>query len=335
MKVLVTGAAGFVGAALAARLATDTQALATPVRELLLADLKLSDSLPAANGTTVRRFEGSIADTAFLDMLISESPDVVFHLASIPGGAAERDPALGTAVNLHATTRLFEQLAAFETRGATRPPVVVFTSTVAVYGAPLPEVVDTNTPLVPVTSYGAHKLMTEYLLADYSRRARLDGRTVRLPGIVARPPQAGGHVSAFMSDLIHKLAAGETYTCPVSRQATCWWMSVGRCVDNLLHAARLTPAQLAAASGTDSPTSPHTHRTWPLPVLRASIGELVDALATLYGDDRHGLVNHEPVEAVEAVFGRQPPLDDRHARAIGLADDGDLATLVQRALEPH
>ena len=261
-----------------------------------------------------------------LDSLAAPAPEVVFHLASMPGGAAERDGGMGMAVNLHGTTRLFEQLALLAST-----PVVVFTSTVAVYGGSLPAVVDAATPLKPMTSYATHKLMTEYLLADLSRRGRLDGRTVRLPGIVARPLQAGGHASAFMSDIIHRLAAGEPYTCPVSAEATCWWMSAGRCVDNLLHAARITPAQIAALA-VDSPTGA---RTWQLPVLRFSMGELVDTLARLYGANRSQLVTYEPNALVEAQFGNLPLLVTFVARALGLKDDGDIESLVSRALQPQ
>jgi nucleoside-diphosphate-sugar epimerase len=330
MKVLITGAAGFVGGVLSQRLASDTQALDKPVTELILVDAQApvgtpgNVSRPVSPSVTWRT--GNLADTQFVDGLAALAPDVVFHLASMPGGAAERDPGMGLAVNLHGTTRLFEQLA-----NGSGVPVIVFTSTVAVYGGTLPAVVDDTTPLKPMTSYATHKLMTEYLLADLSRRGKLDGRTVRLPGIVARLPQAGGHVSAFMSDIIHRLAAGEAYTCPVSAEATCWWMSVGRCVDNLLHAARITPAQIAA----QAIDSPATARTWQLPVLRFSIGELVGTLAKLYGADRSSLVTYAPVDAVQAQFGMLPLLLTATPRALGLTDDGDIESLVRRALHPQ
>lgn len=322
-RVLVTGAAGFVGGALAARLARDPLALGAPPGALLLADAHRPapalEPTPALDGA--RWLTGDLADPTYVDALAAEAPDVVFHLASVPGGAAERDPALGSAVNLHGTLRLLEQLARRAAPG--RPPVVVFTSTVAVYGAPLPaQGVDAATPARPLTSYGAHKLMTEVLLADLSRRGALDGRSLRLPGIVARPPQAGGHVSAFMSDLIHRLAAGQAYTCPVSADATCWWMSVGCCVDNLLRAARWPAAGLDAG------------RVWQMPVLHASVGELVAALARRFGDERRALVTWAPQDAVEQQFGRQPPLATPAARALGLADDGTLDRLIERALHP-
>src|SRR4029077_280398 len=123
---------------------------------------------------------------------------------------------------------LLEQL-----REERHPPLVVFASSVAVYGAPLPPVVDDATLPKPTLSYGAHKLIGEVLVADFSRRGWIDGISLRLPGIVARPPQPSGLLSAFMSDIFWKLAAGEPFTCPVSPQAVAWWMSVRCCVDNL------------------------------------------------------------------------------------------------------
>lgn len=319
-RVLVTGAAGFVGEALATRLATDAQALDRGVSELVLADLRFGAPPPA--GGRVRQVTGDIADAAYLDALIAEDFDLVFHLASVPGGLAEREPALGIAANLHAPTRLLLGLAE-RARQQDRPaPRVVFTSTVAVYGAALPACVDDATPLRPATSYGAHKLMTEILLSDLSRRGVLDGRAVRLPGIVARPAQAGGHVSAFMSNIFHALAAGQPFECPVSAEATCWWMSRERCVDNLLHLARM-PAPPGDAA-----------RVWAMPMLRHSMADLVDALARRFGEDRRDLVRWTPNAQIEAQFGRQPPLDSDAARSLGLRDDGDIDALVARALSP-
>src|SRR5690606_4018669 len=145
--------------------------------------------------------------------------------AAVPGGAAEADYALGRRVNLETTLGLFETLAC----QGRRPPTVVYSSTIAVYGSELPDRVTPETPLNPPLTYGAHKLACEVLLADFSRRGLLDGRSVRLPGIVARPRAPSGLASAFMSDILHALAAGDRFTCPVSAQATAWWMSARRC----------------------------------------------------------------------------------------------------------
>ena len=240
--------------------------------------------------------------------------DVVFHLASIPGGLAERQYELGRQVNLDATLALLEQL-----REQPHAARVVFASSVAVYGAPLPALVDDATPLKPTLSYGAQKLIGEILVNDFSRRGWIDGIALRLPGIVARPPTPSGLLSAFMSDIFWALQAGKPFTCPVSPQAVAWWMSVHCCVDNLLHAAQLPSKQQGST------------RAVALPVLRLSISELVEALADMYGADRRTLVRYEPNEALEAGFGRYPPITTTTAEALGFGHDGTIANLIRNA----
>jgi nucleoside-diphosphate-sugar epimerase len=311
MKALITGANGFMGARLAALLRASGRIGSTPLSGLALADQRLG-----ACGPEVLALEGDLGAPALLEKVAGFAPDVVFHLAAVPGGAAEADYALGRRVNLDMGLALFETLARRE-----KPPVVVFASTIAVYGTTLPELVTPTTPLNPPLTYGAHKLVGEILLADFTRRGLLDARSVRLPGIVARPRAPSGLASAFMSDLLHALKAGEPFTCPVSPQATAWWMSARRCAQNLLHAATMDVASAAPA------------RAWPLPVIRLSLQEVVDTLTRVYGADRRQLVRYEPQPALEAVFGRYPRLDDSASRALGLRDDGSPEAMVRRALD--
>jgi nucleoside-diphosphate-sugar epimerase len=191
-----------------------------------------------------------------------------------------------------------------------------------VLGASLPAAVDDATPLRPKLTYGSHKLIGEILLDDFSRRGWIDSRSIRLPGIVARPPQRMGQLSAFLSDIIRELAAGHTYACPVSADSTTWLMSVHCVVDNLLHAATL------------SPSSCRESRVWTLPALRTSMTQLVAAIADVYGSEVLTRVTYGSDLALEANFGRYPPLRTPAADAAGFAHDGDLATLVRRALLP-
>ena len=127
---------------------------------------------------------------------------------------------------------------------------------------PLPSVIDEHTIPLPTLSYGAQKLIGEYLVTDYGRRGFVDGRSLRIPGIVARPPSKG-MLSLFLSDLIRELAAGREVVCPVAPEAMSWFMSRPCVVDNLIHAMQLTPLQLAR------------QRTWSLPVLHLSISSVV------------------------------------------------------------
>lgn len=309
MRVGVTGAGGVVGEALVARLARDLPDAAT----IVAVDATLPPVLPPG----VERAAGDICAASFLDEVCAEPFDIFFHLAAVPGGAAERDNGLARRVNVEASTSLLDRLAAQR-----KPARFVFASSIGVFGTPLPKtaVDDTTLPL-PTMSYGAQKLIVEILLSDFARRGLIDGLALRLPGILARPRSKGGHLSAYMSDILHALRAGETFVCPVAESATAWFMSRATCVDNLLHAARLPRERLPA------------RRAFNLPALHLAMRDLVDAAAMHFGNSVRSLVSYEPNEALQAQFGSYPPLLTPIADGLGFRHDGDAASLVANALE--
>lgn len=316
MNILVTGAGGYIGHALVERLCalTDVPGYGTPA-QITLCDVKLGD-LP--QNPRVRGIEGSFADPAVLAAITEPAPDLVFHLASVASGRAEEQFDLGLQVNLTGSLQLLERL-----RQQGKSPGLVFTSSIAVYGAPLPDHVDEQTPAAPALSYGAHKLAMEILLADYTRRGFLRARTVRLPGIVPRPPAPNGAWSAFSSTLIRSLAAGESCTMPVGPDATLWLMSRTCCVDNLLNAAWLATQ------------TPGEKTAWTLPALHVSVREIVAAFDARGDGTANTRVRYAPEPAIEAQFGRQPPLSTPAACAAGFRHDGNLQTLLDHAAEAH
>jgi nucleoside-diphosphate-sugar epimerase len=309
-RILVSGAGGFVGRGLARQLLAPG-VLSADAR-LTLADLRLG---AAPDDPRVRRLEGSIAEAGFVARACAEAPDCVFHLASIPGGTAEGQGELAWRVNVEGTRHLLEQAAA----GGTKPRFV-FASSIAVFGDLSCSVADEDQAPRPLMSYGAHKLVGEILVADYNRRGAVAGCSLRLPGIVARPPENTGQLSLFMSDMIRRLAAGEPFTCPVGPEAASWFMSLSCCVDNLIHGAT-----------SDLPENPW-QRTWTLPVLHLRYRELAAAIGAVSGAPTDDLGRYAPDERIEALFGRQPPLHTPRSLAQGFRPDANAETLVRDAL---
>jgi nucleoside-diphosphate-sugar epimerase len=318
MHVLVTGANGFVGRALAARLAREGRLGDRAMTRLSLLDLDFG-GLPLQDGL-VQRHAGDLADAAWLDGVLGAMPlNAVFHLASVPGGTAEANYRLARQVNLDATIGLLERGQAQVQRGG-GAPLFVFASSIAVFGA-MPDLVTDDTLPRPAMTYGAQKLAAEVLVDDFSRRGWVDGRSLRLPGVLARPPARTGQLSAFLSDIIRELAAGRPFACPMSASATTWASSLPSVVDNLLHAALLDIAAQAGA-----------RRTFTLPTSRFSMAALVDAIGQVHGHERIGQVRFEPDPAIEQRFGRFPPLHVPAAVAAGFRADASLADLVRQAL---
>lgn len=303
MTVIVTGAGGFVGRELVARLLSAG------------ASVVAMDSVAAGIPQGARAVVGDICTADVRAEAFRDGCTALVHLATVPGGAAEADPAASRRVNIDA---MYDLLEAAKIAGG--KPRIVYASSIAVFGDPLPVAgVDDATPLAPKMIYGGHKAMMETAVAMMHHRGEIEGISLRLPGILARPKGPSGMKSAFMSDLFHALRAGEPFICPVSEGATIWAQSVSRCADNFIHAL-----------GMDAGLMPVT-RVVTLPAQRITMGALAAEIARQCGASPD-LVTYQPDAALEAGFGAQPPLVTPAAEYAGFAHDGDLANLVSNAL---
>jgi len=307
--IVVTGASGFVGSRIARRLLRDARFTGD---RITLTDL-VRDNPPIAGGS--RFVEGDLKDSHTRDEVIGEGVDILLHLAAVMGGAAEANPALARQVNIDTTLDFLEAL-----HDEARPPRVVFASSIAVFGPPLPDFVQDDTLPQPHMVYGAQKRMIEVAVEHATARGWIDGFALRLPGIVARKDADSRLKSAFLNLMFYDYEAGRDITLPVSADGTTWLISVPACVEAFLHAATL-PAGVAGR-----------RRAFTLPTQRVRIGDLIGELSRRFPESAT-TVRYEPDSSLEAQFATQPAVSTEIADALGFRHDGSIEALVRNAFE--
>lgn len=305
-RAIITGAGGFIGTHLVEGLLSSTNWYLT------LLDNYIADDW-LKNNSRVSKIVADISQIENIQLALTEPCDYLFHLAAIPGGAAELNPQLSRQINLNATLDLFEQVALQK-----NCPRVIYSSTIAVLGA-VSETVNDDTPNLPIMSYGTHKAMVELALADAHRRGNIEAIILRLPGIVARPLTENGLKSAFLSNAFHLLSQGKHFVSPVSKDATMWLMSVQQCVENLIWATQL--------DSQDMPIS----RAVTLPALRVSMQRLLQEIVA-QSKRSHKHISWQPDPQLEVSFGQQPILNTPAAIKAGFKHDDHLYSMVEKAL---
>ncbi|MGA2927514.1 MAG: D-erythronate dehydrogenase [Solirubrobacteraceae bacterium] len=319
MRVVVIGAAGMIGSRLAARLARDAAIAAEPISHLLLVDAVPAARVDGGGRVTVQTLVADIVSPGVASEIVSARPHVIFDLAAVVSGEAEADFELGYRVNLDATRSLFDAIAAV---GGGYRPRLVFSSSIAVFGPPLPDVIGDEQRLTPATSYGTQKAIVELLLSDYTRRGILDGVGVRLPTICVRPGTANRAASGFFSSIIREPLNGERAILPVADDVRHWFASPRAAVQFLVHAASLAGDALGAV------------RSLTMPGVSASVAMEIEALRRLGGEHAVSLISREPDETIARIVGSWPKaFDARRAQALGFRAETSFEELVHVHLE--
>ena len=320
MHVLILGAAGMIGRKLTARLVADGHAGGRPVERLTLADVARPERPERVDGQ-VDVVVADLAAPGDAERLIEDRPDLIFHLAAVVSGEAEADFEKGYRVNLDGTRALLEAIRTAHSADGYHPRLVV-TSSIAVYGAPLPEFVHEDFHHTPLTSYGTQKAIAELLLADYTRRGFVDGIGIRLPTICIRPGRPNKAASGFFSSILREPLVGQEAILPVPETVRHWHASPRSAVEFLIRAATL--------DGEDAGPG----RTLSMPGLSATVGEQIDALRRVAGERAVRLIRREPDESILRIVQTWvAALDATRALRLGFAAEGSFDEIIRVHIE--
>ena len=253
--------------------------------------------------------------------LIGKRPDLIFHLAAIVSGEAEADFEKGYRINLDGTRYLLDAIR-LESAKSPYLPRLVFTSSIAVFGAPFPEAIGDEFFTTPLTSYGTQKAIGELLLNDYSRKGFVDGVGIRLPTIVVRPGKPNLAASGFFSNILREPLSGQEAVLPVSRDVRHWFASPRAAVGFLLHAATMDSSRLA------------WRRTVSAPGLSATVGEEIEALRRIAGDKVVKLIREEANPTiVKIVEGWPRNFDAKRALSLGFKAESSMDEIIRAHVE--
>ncbi|WP_430252986.1 D-erythronate dehydrogenase [Neorhizobium sp. DAR64872/K0K18] len=319
MHILIIGAAGMVGRKLTTRLLREGAVGGHAIEKLTLVDVVSPEKPETA--IAVDSFAVDLSTPGVAETLVEGRPDLIYHLAAIVSAEAELDFDKGYRINLDGTRYLFDAIRLANQADGYKPRVV-FTSSIAVVGAPLPLLIPDDFHLTPLTSYGTQKAISELLLADYSRRGFFDGIGIRLPTVCIRPGKPNKAASGFFSNILREPLIGEEAVLPVPESTRHWHTSPRSAVGYLVHAAGLDLAQLGA------------QRSLSMPGVSATVGEQIEALRRIAGDKAVNLIRREPNEMImKMVAGWAPGFEAKRAIELGFTAEKNFDEIIQVHIE--
>ncbi|HSF91089.1 MAG TPA: D-erythronate dehydrogenase [Paracoccaceae bacterium] len=315
MNILIIGGGGLVGQKVARALAARGELRGKEISKITLADIV--DPAPVEATFPVETVSCNITDPASVAQSLTADVDVIYLLAAIVSGQAEEDFDLGYQINMYGTINVLERCRELGTK-----PVVVFTSSIAVYGGEVADPIIDDTFLNPQTSYGAQKAIGELLLNDYSRKGIVDGRGFRLPTISVRPGKPNRAASGFMSSIFREPLNGQEAVCPVGRDFPHYYLSPRKCVENLIKGAEIAAEDLGQ------------NRCMMLPGRMWTIGQMIDAMDAVVGPEPAKLIRFEEQPAVwEIVKGWRFDMRPQKSLKLGLTADESFEDNIRYYLE--
>jgi nucleoside-diphosphate-sugar epimerase len=314
MRILVTGGGGMLGSKLINRLATSGKLCGQTISAIDRHDVVLAPP-PPKSSFPITTFMSDFSAPAEAPKLLADKPDVIFHLAAIVSGEAEANFDKGYAINLDGTRNLLDAVRAI---GGGYRPKFIFTSSIAVFGSPFPDIIDDDFLLAPLTSYGTQKAICEMLLSDYSRKGFIDGIGLRMPTVCVRPGKPNKAASGFFSNIIREPLAGQPANLPVSDTVRHWHISPRGAIDLLLHAAEMDSSKLG------------TRRNLSMPGLSCTVAEQLDALKDVAGADVLKLITREPDATIAGIVAGWPQnFTAARARALGFKSEQTFADIIR------
>ncbi len=313
MRVLILGGGGMVGQKLAHRLAQTPELSGQPISELFLHDIVPPKDVDGSFATTC--LTGDLSKSGEAERLAGLKADVIFHLAAIVSGEAEKDLEKGWQTNGRGTWQLLEALTGI---GDGYKPRMVFSSSIAVFGAPFPEVIPDDFFSTPMTSYGAQKAISELLITDYSRKGLIDGISIRLPTICVRPGKPNLAASSFFSGIIREPLNGQEAILPVPDTVRHWFASPRSAAGFLVHAASMDLSLL------------EERRALSMPGVSCTVAEQTEVLREFAGEDAVRLIRREPNEDIMAIVKNWPRnFDTKRATSLGFKAESDFREIVK------